>query len=445
MQKLFGTDGIRAVAGEFPLDYPTVFTLGRALAALLEQEGLPPRVLIGRDTRESGEWLEGTLYQSFKRNGCQVVTAGVIPTSAVSILTRKFGFSAGVVVSASHNPFQDNGIKVFSPEGIKIPEEWEAFLERALHSSEKKEQRASPPPPPDPAMGEEYVAFLLSRYPEEIPPPSGLLVVDCSNGAASPFAPLVFSRLGMDVVTIGASPDGKNINAGCGCLHPQGLVKRVLETRADLGVAFDGDADRAILVDERGNILNGDHTLFLLSRYMKSKGRLSSGSVVATTMSNMGLEKALEKMGLELVRSRVGDRYVLEEMIRCGANLGGERSGHTILLDDCPTGDGILTTIRILEVIRDQGRPLSEMVRDYTEYPQILLNVPVSRKEDFSLFPEITQTVETIRSRLGRSGRLNLRYSGTERLARVMVEGPDREMIEEMARHMAGIITKHLG
>lgn len=445
MEKLFGTDGIRAIAGQFPLDYSSVYTLGKALVDLFEEEGLPPKVIIGRDTRESGLWLEQALTQGIRERQGDVLSAGIIPTSAISFLTKKYSFSAGIVISASHNPYQDNGIKIFSSQGTKISDKWEGKLERAIHEERQEVRKENVEIIPCVSFGQDYMDFLKSRFSPVGLPRKIKIVLDCSNGASSFFAPKVFKDLGFDVITLGDSPDGKNINDGCGSLYPQRLAEKVVENEADLGIAYDGDADRAIWVDEKGNVLNGDHTLFALSQFMKEKGKLKSGYVVATTMSNLGLERALENLNLKLYRTQVGDKYVLEQMLKLKANLGGEQSGHTIFLDDCPTGDGILTSLKILEAMLARNASLSELVKDFQEFPQILVNVRVSRKEDFDNFPEITSTIEEIKNEMGDSGRLNLRYSGTEPVARIMMEGPDREQIENNAQKIARTIEKYLG
>jgi phosphoglucosamine mutase len=445
MEKLFGTDGIRAVAGQSPLDYSSVYALGKALISLLKEGGLKPRVIIGRDTRESGEWLEQALFQGINEGQGEAVSVGIIPTSAVSFLAKKYSFSAGIVISASHNSYQDNGIKIFSSQGIKISDEWESKLEKAIIEAPSNVKRENTRITPQSSLGQDYVDFLKSRFSHVNLKRKIKVVLDCSNGASSLFASQVFSGLGSEVIVMGNTPDGKNINANCGSLYPQNLARKVVESKADIGVAYDGDADRAIWVDEKGRILNGDHTLFVLSRFMKEKGLLKSDYVIATAMSNMGLEKALEKLDLKLLRTQVGDKYVLEEMMKLKANLGGEQSGHTIFLDDCPTGDGILTSLKMLEVMAAYNLPLSKLVEDLEEYPQILLNVPVRKKTDFDQFPEIINAKEQIEKRLGDSGRLNVRYSGTEPVARVMIEGQDRGEIEDYASQMASVISKYLG
>lgn len=445
MEKLFGTDGIRAVAGQSPLDYSTVYNLGKALASLLREEGLERRVIIGRDTRASGEWLEQALFQGI--NDCQgeAVSAGIIPTSAVSFLTKKYSFSAGIVISASHNPYQDNGIKIFSSQGIKISDAWERELEKAIAKASENIKREKIKIAPQSFLSQDYMDFLKSRFSHVNLKRKIKVVLDCANGASSFFAFQVLSDLCFEVIALSNSPDGKNINAHCGSLYPQNLARKVVESKADIGVAYDGDADRSIWVDEKGRILNGDHTLFVLSRFMKEKGRLRSDYVVATTMSNMGLEKTLKKLDLKLFRTQVGDKYVLEQMMKLKANLGGEQSGHTIFLDDFPTGDGILTSLKMLEVMAEHNLPLSRLVEDFEEFPQVLVSVPVTKKPDFNQFPEIINTMDEVKKRLGDSGRLNVRYSGTEPVARIMIEAQDRGEIEDCARRMANVISKYLG
>lgn len=444
-KSLFGTDGIRAVAGEYPLTAPFLSALGQALAGLLAEKGLAPRVLFGRDTRESGPWMERAVAAGLARAGAEAVSAGVIPTSAISYLTKTHGFGAGIVISASHNPFRDNGIKVFSPLGVKIPDEWEEELEEAAGRILESGPGAGAAVPFSKTLVGDYTEYLKGRIRMDPGPKRIKVVLDCSNGASSAVAPRIFRELGFEVVSLHDAPDGTNINAGCGSLHPESLAAAVVETGAAMGVSYDGDADRALFADETGRLLTGDHTLFVGAHLMKETGRLRSDCVVATTMSNMGLEKALGEIGLALVRTQVGDKYVYEGMIARGANLGGERSGHTIFLDDLPTGDGILTSLKMVEAMAMKGRGLADLVRDYREYPQVLLNVRVGRKVDFREFPEIGRAVETVRERLKDNGRLDLRYSGTEPLARVMVEAGDQELVESCARHVADAVRKHLG
>ncbi|MFC2169701.1 phosphoglucosamine mutase [Acidobacteriota bacterium] len=445
MNKLFGTDGIRARAGQFPLDYSTICRLGMALISLLKEIELQPRVLVGRDTRESGEWLEQALLQGITENGGEAVSLGIVPTSAVSLLTKENSFSAGIVISASHNPYQDNGIKIFSSQGIKIPESWEGKLERTLTSEKKEIPKKETKITQASFLSRDYLSFLQSKFPAGSLMRKIKIILDCSNGASSFFAPKLFSELGFEVIAINKTPDGQNINSECGSLYPENLAKKVLETNADIGIAYDGDADRAIWVDEKGKILNGDHTLFVLSQFMKEKKLLKSDYVVATTMSNIGLEEALKSLDIKLFRTEVGDRYVFEQMKKLNANLGGEQSGHTIFLDDCPTGDGILTSIKMIEVMITLEKPLSKLTSSLKEYPQVLNNVRVEKKENFHHYPEIINTIEEIKSQLENSGRMNVRYSGTEPLARIMIEGKDQRQIEKHAQRLANVIDKYLG
>ncbi len=445
MCKLFGTDGIRAVAGKSPLDYSTVYALGKALTFLLKEEGLEPRVIIGRDTRESGEWLEQVLSQGINESNGETVSSGIVPTSAISFLINKYSFSAGVVISASHNPYQDNGIKIFSSQGTKISAEWEKKLEKALTVTPENATREEVKLNPNSSLGQDYMDFLKSQHSHLHLKKRIKVILDCSNGASSFFAPQILQDLGFEVFALSNTPDGTNINDRCGSLYPQNLAEKVVEYNADIGVAYDGDADRAIWVEEKGRILNGDHTLFVLSRFMKERGHLKSDSIVGTIMSNMGLEKALEKLDLRLIRTQVGDKYVLEQMKKLKTNLGGEQSGHTIFLDDCPTGDGILTSLKMLEAIVTHDIPLSRLVEDFEEFPQVLVNVPVQRKENFNQFPEIVDTIEKVQHRLGDSGRMNVRNSGTEPKVRIMIEGQDRKKIEEYAHQIAKVIEKYLG
>ena len=389
--------------------------------------------------------MERALARGVRAAGGEAASAGVIPTSAVSYLTKTHGFSAGAVISASHNPFRDNGIKVFSPLGIKIPDEWELELEAAVLEGRGRLPGHDLDVAFNSGLAGDYADYLTSRV-RLAGTPAGLKVaVDCANGAISHLAPRVLRGLGFNVEALHASPDGSNINLDCGSLHPERLAARVRETGAAMGIAYDGDADRALWVDGSGHLLNGDHTLFVQALHMKETGRLLTNDVVATTMSNMGLEAALGKAGLGLVRTKVGDKYVYEEMAARGANLGGEQSGHTIFLDDFPTGDGLLTSLRMLEVMVERGETLASLVKDLVEFPQTLVNVRVTRKPDFAEFPEIAAAVEETRSRLGREGRLDLRYSGTEPLARVMVEARDQGLVDSCAKRVADAVRKHLG
>ncbi len=445
MNRLFGTDGIRSVAGQFPLDYSSVFKLGKGLIELLRDQGLAPKVLIGKDSRESGNWLNDALFQGIKDASGEAVSLGVIPTPAVSHLTNKHAFSAGIVISASHNPYQDNGIKIFSPQGTKISENWEKQLEEAIRSSQDSNTREVAEATPDGELVKEYKDFLKSQFADIRIQKPYKIVLDCANGASSFYAPEIFSDLGFKVFPINASPNGKNINDNCGSLYPEDLAKTVKDIGANMGVAYDGDADRALCVDEKGTILNGDHTLYICAKYFKESGLLKSDTVVATTMSNIGLETVLQKMGINLVRTQVGDKHVQNRMVELNANLGGEQSGHTIFLDECPSGDGILTSLKICKVMVTKNTPLSKLASGYKESPQILLNIEVAKKEDFSHFPEILNTMGRIKDSLGNKGRFDLRFSGTEPLVRIMIEGKDKNQIRAEAENMAAIISKYLG
>jgi phosphoglucosamine mutase len=444
-KKLFGTDGVRAVAGTFPLDPATISRLGDALVALLERQGLGTRLLIGRDTRESGPWMERALARGIRAAGGEAVSAGTIPTSAVSYLTKTHGFSAGAVISASHNPFEDNGIKVFSPLGVKIPDDWELEIEAAVLEGRGRLPGHETDVEIDPRLAGDYIDYLAGRIRLARGRPDIKVVIDCANGASSVVAPRLLRGFGFEVEALNAAPDGRNINAGCGSLYPETLAARVRESGAAIGIAYDGDADRALWVDGSGRLLSGDHTLFVQALHMKEAGSLRTRDVVATTMSNMGLERALEAHGLALVRTKVGDKYVHEEMVARGANLGGEQSGHTIFLDDLPTGDGLLTSLRMLEVMVERGRTLASLVEDLVEFPQTLVNVRVRRKPDFSELPEVLAAMDVVRDHLGRDGRIDLRYSGTEPLARVMVEARDPVVVDTCARLVAETIRKNIG
>jgi phosphoglucosamine mutase len=445
MKKLFGTDGVRAVAGRYPLDPPTICRLGQALVGLLESKGLGTRLLIGRDTRESGPWMERSLARGVRVAGGEAISAGIIPTSAVSYLTKTHGFSAGAVISASHNPFEDNGIKVFSPLGVKIPDEWELEIEAVVLEGRGRLPGHEADVEVNGALAGDYVDYLTGRVRPAGRAEGLKIVVDCANGASSELAPRILGSLGFDVEAINASPDGRNINAGCGSLHPEGLAARVRARGAAIGIAYDGDADRALWVDGDGRLLSGDYTLFVQALHMKQTGRLRTNEVVATTMSNMGLERALEERGISLLRTKVGDKYVHEEMVARGANLGGEQSGHTIFLDDLPTGDGLLTSLRMLEVMAERGATLASLVQGMTEFPQTLVNVRVRRKPDFSELAEVMAAVEVVRSHVGRDGRIDLRYSGTEPLARIMVEARDRATVDSCATLVAEAVRLRIG
>ena len=444
-KELFGTDGIRSVAGEFPLDARTLYWIGHTVGEHLARSGPAPRVLIGMDTRESGPGIAATLAAGLERAGAVSEFAGIITTPGVACLVRQKGFAAGVVISASHNPFHDNGVKLFAASGMKFPDEIEERLEEQLITRMKQEPRAqSGSLKADSSLDEEYLTFLRSRA---LPGASlaGLkIVLDCANGAASFLGPTLFRSLGAAVVAIYNQPDGRNINAGCGSLHPQELQKRVVAERAPLGVAFDGDADRAVFVSASGALVNGDGVLLAAARYLKSVGQLKGRAIIGTTMTNLGLERALAKEGLELVRVNVGDRYVLEGMQKLGCNLGGEQSGHIIFLDDATTGDGLLTALKIAGLVALRG-PLDGLVTGLKDFPQTIVNVKVRSKPRLDTLPEVSRVLAEANRALGERGRVVLRYSGTEPLARVMVEAERADDVARWSEAIASAIRDSLG
>jgi phosphoglucosamine mutase len=445
MKQLFGTDGIRAVAGEYPLDAPTVRIFGRALARVLsERLGRPPRVVIGRDTRASGSWLTDAVAQGLAAGGGSSVDAGVLPTPGLAFATRSGGFDAGVMISASHNPFEDNGLKVFGGDGMKIPDALEATIEKLILAKDA--------PPAEGGAGAAADGELSTRYVRELESfvPAGRLsgmrlVLDCANGAASSLAPRIYKDLGASVTAIGCAPDGKNINLHCGSLHLESLAERVTAEGADMGLAFDGDADRCLAVDRRGRVVDGDHILFLVGRRLKREGRLRSDAVVATIMSNFWLEKRLADLGIRLHRAPVGDKYVLEAMIEGDIALGGEQSGHVIYRDRSTTGDGILTGLLLLDTLCSEQEPLETILDGIVPFPQKLINVRVKEKPDLRAHPQIGPVVIQAESELSGRGRVVLRYSGTEPLARVMVEADDEKLVTGIAERLASTIRERIG
>jgi len=445
MKQLFGTDGIRAVAGEYPLDAPTVRVFGRALGQVLrERLGKPPRVVIGRDTRASGSWLSDAVAHGLAVGGGTSTDAGVLPTPGLAFATRSGGYDAGVMISASHNPFEDNGLKVFGGDGMKIPDALEARIEALILAKET--------PPPEGSAGALADGELSTRYVRELESfvaggrLSGLkLVLDCANGAASALAPRIYRDLGAEVTAIGCAPDGKNINLDCGSLHLDGLAAHVTATGADMGLAFDGDADRCLAVDRRGRVVDGDHILFLVGRRLKREGRLPGDAIVATIMSNFWLEKRLADLGIRLHRAPVGDKYVLEAMIADDIALGGEQSGHVIFRERSTTGDGILTGLLLLDTLRGEDEPLETILDGIVPFPQKLINVRVKEKPDLRAHPEIGPVVRAAEAELAGRGRIILRYSGTEPLARVMVEADDENLVAGVAERLASEIRRRIG
>jgi phosphoglucosamine mutase len=444
MPKLFGTDGIRGVAGEPPLDAATIYAVGRALGEFLQRRRSRGNVLVGEDTRQSSPWVTSYLAGGLQAAGANAVSAGVLPTPGVAYLVRSGDFPAGVVVSASHNPYRDNGIKLIAPTGTKFPDETEAEIEDLIHRllAEDSEPQAVAPSA-DLNLLEAYTDWLRSQAGSDL---RGLdLVVDCANGAAARVAPALFRSLGAGVTAIHAAPDGQNINADCGALHPEAMRKKVSEVGADLGVAFDGDADRAIFATRTDRIVDGDAVLLIVARWLKQQGKLRGNTVVGTVMSNLGLEVALRPLGLKLARAPVGDRYVFEEMNRLGANLGGEQSGHIIFLDDAPTGDGLLTALKVCSIVRATGQSLDELAAALKPFPQVLVNIPVRERIPFEQLPAVQECIQEASVALGERGRILVRYSGTELLARVMVEAESQADVERWSTHIATSIRKTIG
>ncbi len=449
MKALFGTDGIRGEAGSFPLDARTAKQIGFLLVSFLKPKGDgPASIVIGRDTRESGPWLEEALIEGATDAGATCHAAGVITTPGVAFLTRSLAADAGIVISASHNPYHDNGIKIFSPSGQKLDDSVEKAIEESVFAAVKD---GGPPNPRglqvsvDRSLPEKYLSYLTQEIGAGLSLSGLRIMVDCANGASSEIAPQVFARLGANVIAINVAPDGRNINLNCGSLHIEGLKERVTAEKADLGVAFDGDADRALFVDNNGAFVDGDATMWALANYLKDKGRLKKNTVVATVMSNIGLEIALRSRGITLERTDVGDKYVLDSLLKLGATLGGEQSGHIILPELSLAGDGIITALCLLRAQQESASSLAELTRGCQRYPQVLVNVRVREKPVLAEIPSVREIVKSVEEKLGNKGRLLLRYSGTEPLARVMIEGEKQEEIEGYAADIAASIQRAIG
>ena len=444
-KELFGTDGIRGVPGTPPLDDATLYATGRSLGTYLKQNSPAARVLIGMDTRESGPHIAALLAAGLGNVGVSVDFAGIITTPGVACLVRQRGFQAGVVISASHNPFHDNGVKLFSSAGMKFPDAAEEILEKDIF---KYREDAPPKNPPalvaDETLDARYLDFLRSRVIPGAKLSSLRMVLDCANGSAYKLGPELFESLGAKVIAMGAEPDGRNINADCGSLHLEGLRKRVVAERATLGIAFDGDADRAMFVCQSGRVINGDGVLLAAARHLKSAGKLKGNRVVATSMSNLGLERVLAREGIELARAAVGDRYVLEEMLRSNNVLGGEQSGHVIFLDDSPAGDGLLTAVKIASLVSMNGR-LESLTTGLKDYPQTIVNVKVKAKPPLESLPQVSRALAEAQSALGDNGRVVLRYSGTEPLARVMVEAEHDADVQRYSQSVADALRESIG
>ena len=443
--RLFGTDGVRGVAGRYPLDPDTVRRLGAALVRALPGGTGSPRLLVGRDTRESGGWIEEELAHGASGEGATVTSVGVVPTPAVAYLTRSARYDAGVVISASHNPFEDNGIKVFSGRGEKFTERVERQVEAIVADSSWKPRNGEAPPVARAELVGAYLEHLCGVLSESSPLTGLLIGVDCANGATTTVAPALFESLGIRTFIIGNEPDGRNINLNCGSTHPERLSQAVVSHGCHMGVAFDGDGDRAIFVDHAGRVVDGDAVLFLCGRQLLQERRLKGDAIVATVMSNIGLEIALRPLGVRLVRCAVGDKYVMEEMLNHDLSLGGEQSGHIIFSDYLFTGDGLCTALNVFRTVALTGRTLADLASDLTSYPQVLLNVRVRDKADFAAVPAIADVIARVESRLAGQGRLLVRYSGTEPLLRVMLEGQHEHEIRAWAQEIVDVVKEHLG
>ena len=448
VRKLFGTDGIRGIAGQAPLDPTTIFATGLALGHSLRKVASEPRVILGRDTRESSPWIAATLAAGLRRTGACVESAGVVPTPAVAFLARTHGFHAGVVISASHNPWIDNGIKLFGGDGFKLPDALELAMEdEILHhagSVSARDKAAQPAIEDNVSLQADYIQFLINAV-------SGLkldglrIVADCANGAAAAVARELFNRLGGDVTLLNIRPDGRNINEGCGALHPAYVAAETKKRGANLGLTFDGDADRCMLTGAHDNVINGDAILLIAARDLKTRGLLTGDLVVATTMSNMGLEAALKRSRIRMLRAPVGDRYVLEMMREHNAALGGEQSGHILFPHLATTGDGLLTALVVLDLITRTGKSIEELIADLKVFPQVIVNVKVREKRPLEAIPTVAARIRAAEKELEDSGRVVIRYSGTEALARVMIEAESNEAMHRHADAIAEAIRSELG
>jgi phosphoglucosamine mutase len=448
MEKLFGTDGIRGQANIHPMTVEMAMKVGRALAYISKREGHTPRIIIGKDTRLSGDMFESAIVSGICSMGVNAISVGIIPTPGIAFLTNSMRADAGVVISASHNPLQDNGIKIFNGEGFKLADEKENVIEELIFFNNMHKLHPSPQ-----ELGKlsrmddaaaRYIDFVKNTFPKEINPEGMKIVLDCSNGATYRVAPATFAELGCEVTTLFDQPDGKNINAACGSQHPQALAKEVVRQKAAVGFAFDGDGDRLIAVDEKGNVLTGDQILAICSAVLKKEGKLTNNIVVRTVMSNLGLSVAFKKLGIDSVFANVGDRFVLEEMRTSGAIIGGEDSGHLIFLQHHTTGDGLITALQLLAAMKKEGKPLSELAKIMTVFPQVLINLDIKSKPDIETIPELSAIISQVEKKLGDKGRVLVRYSGTQNMCRVMVEGPTKEETQTYARQIADVVEKAL-
>ena len=447
-RKLFGTDGIRGVANRHPMTPELVLRMGKAIASLFRNTKRRHRILIGRDTRLSGPMIEDALVAGICSMGVDALTVGVLPTPAVAFLTMDMKADAAIMISASHNPFEDNGIKIFQGNGLKLPDAAEARIEALIES-----ERLGDSAPTGAAIGRSsaifgadgrYAVFLKNAFPKALSLEGLKIVVDCAHGAGYRIAPLVLEELGAEVIPMGNNPDGRNINLRCGAMHPEIVAAAVRKHRAHAGIALDGDADRVIFADEKGKVMDGDHLMAICALDLKARRQLRKNTVVATVMSNMGFEIAMKEANIKLIRTQVGDRYILECMRQKGYNLGGEQSGHLIFLDHTTTGDGILSALQVLAVMKKKGRPLSELAAVMSTLPQVLVNVTVERRRELDSIPVIRQAIADAEKKIAGKGRILVRFSGTQALCRVMIEGPSQKEITAMANELADTIKKNM-
>ncbi|ABC76632.1 phosphoglucosamine mutase [Syntrophus aciditrophicus] len=449
MGKLFGTDGVRGVANEYPMTAEMALNIGRATAFMFKREGHNPKILIGKDTRLSGYMLENALVSGICSMGVNAILVGVIPTPGIAYLTSSMRADAGIVISASHNPFQDNGIKIFSGDGFKLPDETELAIEDMILNNKMDQllprvSELGKAYRMDDARGR-YIVFLKHTFPRELSLEGVKVVLDCANGATYRVAPETFYELGAEVTTLFDDPDGRNINVNCGSQYPETLAAEVLKQGADVGFAFDGDGDRLIAVDEKGNVLTGDQVIAICANVMKKEGKLTKNLVVRTVMSNIGLSVALEKLDINSIMTKVGDRYVLEEMQANGSSIGGEDSGHVIFLQHHTTGDGIVTAIQVIAAMKKEGKPLSDLAKIMDVFPQTLINVDTKSRPEISTVPELVAVIKSVEEKLGTSGRVLVRYSGTQNMCRVMVEGPTQEETLKYCKQIADVVKEELG
>jgi phosphoglucosamine mutase len=449
IRKLFGTDGIRGVANIDPMTGEVAIQLGRAIAHIFKELKGKHRIVVGKDTRLSGYMLETALASGICSMGADVMLVGPLPTPGIAFITTSMRANAGVVISASHNPYYDNGIKIFSRDGFKLPDEMEHRIEELvlsnhLHSLRPTANEVGKAHRIDDAIGR-YVVFLKNTFPNHLTLDGLRIALDCANGAAYRVAPTVLEELGAEVIPMGVDPNGENINDHCGSLYPERVSRLVLEKGADIGIALDGDADRIVFVDRKGKEVDGDYILAICALQMISENRLKKGTLVTTVMSNIGLDRTIKNAGGKIIRTQVGDRYVVEEMVRGDYNLGGEQSGHTIFLDYNTTCDGMLTALQVLAIMKQKERPLDEMAKVMEPLPQVLHNVKVKEKKNLSDFPEIEKRIREIEKTLGQSGRLLIRYSGTEPLLRIMIEGEDETRLHRFAQDLVELVEKYIG